>query len=705
MQLMCDAVSVLGSRHGLLIDPLRKSCGIIRYDAFTDLPEIRIRAGAVIDGKEYILPLAPDGEAFAFHDQRLTPCTLSVMGIHPQSALKLKLTLVTPFRPRDGEFSTTPVLGLRIEASTLQGQFRWEARDIELPEVEIFLEVDGPALDVAGADPDSVDLRFAGKRFGPDYVPLSDAPQHDRLIVIAGARRGRRFTRTVHFDRPEAEPLDIMWCTWDSSGLVIKGESCPPVYTRRFSDLDAVADWARGQGPALFENAAKVDGIVARNNCGTAVNNLLAQTLHSWLINTWWVDRGDRDWFSVWEGSCYLHSTVDVEFTQSPFYLAVWPELLRIELETWPEYAKSGECTLGERGRGTLFLSHDMGQGSVADAQAYSHEMEVEENCNYILMAYAYWKRTGDETVIHTLADRIEKYLGFIAACDTTGNGVPDRGVSNTIDDASPAIQYGREQIYLAVKAMASFETGGDMMQLTGQDAAAERCRAFAAKIRGVIEEKGWAGDHFVTLLDKRAEGVVDPWTGELLDTDEVPGWDAAHIYAANGLAPLDMIGRDVGLDAEKLKHDLVTATERCLKEYGCVHTDFFNTVLRDSEAMAGLAGASRNPGWVSMNMLRDIAAFYRGIDLRRLAQRYWAWQVTANTQEPKVFFETFNGNNLCFYPRGVAVWGFFDALAGLVINSADGIDRANPPFPQVTVPRLLDADWKSGTCRVISSG
>ena len=119
---------------------------------------------------------------------------------------------------------------------------------------------------------------------------------------------------------------------------------------------------------------------------------------------------------------------------------------------------------------------------------------------------------------------------------------------------------------------------------------------------------------------------------------------------------------------------------------------------------MRGLAGTARNPGWISMNMLRDIAAFYRGVDLRALADRYWAWQTTTNAQEPKIFFETFNGNNLCFYPRGVACWGTFDALAGLVIDRALGCDEAVPAFPQIRVPRLFDADWAAGTCTMVES-
>ena len=105
-----------------------------------------------------------------------------------------------------------------------------------------------------------------------------------------------------------------------------------------------MAAWARAHAEEEFSYGRWFDTAVADNSLGSTVVHLLSQTLHSWLVNTWWADVPDtpNGWFSVWEGSCYFHSTVDVEFTQAPFYLALWPELLKLELEQWPAYAKSG---------------------------------------------------------------------------------------------------------------------------------------------------------------------------------------------------------------------------------------------------------------------------------------------------------------------------------------------------------------------------
>jgi hypothetical protein len=492
--------------------------------------------------------------------------------------------------------------------------------------------------------------------------------------------------------------------------IEVRGESYAFKYAEQFAGLDAVADWARANPTALCDNTARVDGIVSRNNASAATNSLLAQTLHTWLCCTWYGTRGDglagsrrsdRDWYGVWEGSCYLMSTVDVEYTQAPFYLAVWPELLRLQLDHWPHYARDGRVTLGERGAGTAFLCHDSGGHATANGNVYSHDMEVEENANYIILAYAYWRRTGDDGPLQRHGEAIGQYLEFLARCDTTGNGVPDRGVANTIDDASPAVQFGREQMYLGAKTLAAFVAGSVILRHLGREPEAQRFDVQAGVLRGTLETAGWLGDHFATLLEKR--GVLkNPWSGEEIPCEEIPGWDAAHIYTVNGLALLDMVGLDTGLDRDKLTTDLHTATARCLREYGCVHSDFANTEMAQLESMLGLVGVARAPGWIAMNLLRDIAAFYRGVDLRGLAERYWNWQTTTNTQEPKLFFETFAGNNLCFYPRGIAAWGYFDALGGVVIDRVASVDARGPAFSQTRVPVLLTADWANGTSEVV---
>jgi hypothetical protein len=44
MQLMCDALAVLGSRHGLVINPIDRQCEIVRFDRWDALSAFWISA-------------------------------------------------------------------------------------------------------------------------------------------------------------------------------------------------------------------------------------------------------------------------------------------------------------------------------------------------------------------------------------------------------------------------------------------------------------------------------------------------------------------------------------------------------------------------------------------------------------------------------------------------------------------------------------
>lgn len=692
MQLMCDAVAVLGSRHGLIFNPIGGCANIVRFDAFADAVEIEIAAGLVVNGERFVFPLCKDGRRFAFCDQRLEPNVCRWIGIEPATGLKVTLEFATPFRPRDTAFSVTPVLGIRLQAERISGNFRWTPVTSPIGSAELFFEIEGKSIEIV-AGGESLDLHFVSgtaRRKDWDRHPSArEVPQTDRLIVRSGERSGPGFRQPLDAGEPASRRLEIAWCTFSEAILEVRGQRCPFKYREQFSSLEEVCRWADRHGGEIFANAARVTAAITDNNLSASINHLLAQTLHSWLVNTWWVVRGDGDWFSVWEGNCHFHSTIDVEFTQAPFYLVVWPELLGLQLDMWPEFAQDGSGTLGERGAGTLFMAHDCGEMCTAEGQAYHHDMEVEETTNYLILAFVYWRRTADASILRKHESTLRRFLAFLRACDTKGRGLPDVGVANTIDDGSPAIQFGREQVYLAVKTMVAFQCGAAILEALGDPAGACVHADAAAFIRSRIEAEGWNGEHFVTLLCRSADGLKDPWTGHPMEGEEVPGWDSCHIYTANALAVLDMVGFDSGLNREYIVRDLEACASRCLREYGCTHTDYAPAANNPGHIQDGMVGASGSPGWISMNMLRDMAAFYRGVDLRHLADRYWEWQVTTNTQEPCLFFETFGGNNLRFYPRGVAVWGFLDALAGRVIDRVAGIESCQTPFPGVRLPCL----------------
>jgi hypothetical protein len=709
---MGDAVTVLGSRLGIGWDPKIRQAYLIRHGLLPGIP-FEIRAGVEVDGRQVVLPLIHEGETFEFMDQGMTPTSMSLGGIDPETGIHVKLNVRIPFRPRDDRFSTTPAVFLELTVERLSANYRWTGQQTEAVKGKLFLEFSGDTF-ATSADSRGVHVAYQSNAFHPGQVDPEQWSNdllineesiscRDRWVSLAGAVVEDHFEEEFLLERGyKGSRIAVAWCAFDQPVLHVMGEDSPFKYTQWFKNLQEVVDWAVSHESEVIDNSSKVDGLLQKHSLGTSVSHLMAQTLHAWLMDTWWAIRPDgRDWFSVWEGTCYFHSTVDVEYTQGPFYLSVWPELLEIELHEWPDYGKDGSQSLGEKGKGTLFLSHDMGQHADCNGQCYPHDMEVEENANYLLLAFTHWRRTGKDDVLLQHADFMRKLMDFILTSDSTGNGIPDKGCANTIDDASPAIQFGSEQVYLAVKALAACEVGRLMLNHVGA-ADLEKYRQFVEKGKATVEELGWKDDHYVVTLSRTLDGIVNPWSGQVMH-GELEGWDAFHIYTPNGLALLDMVGFESLLDSDRLRQDIRHATPRTLGKYGCRHTSYVNKKPADL-LVPGLAGSAPQVGWISMNMLRDIAAAYRGIDLFQLADCYWDWQCTTNTQKFASFFETFYGNNLHFYPRGIAIFGYFDAAAGFVYDAYQNHQAIKPVKTDLEVPLLYFADWRKGTAPMVRS-
>ncbi|MCS6970632.1 MAG: DUF4965 domain-containing protein [Planctomycetota bacterium] len=703
---IADAVAALGARHGLLLEPGLGRVRVLRFDRFEQMPVAHLRVGLRLWGRTVELPLAPltpGRERFAFVDQRLGVATSTLIGIDPESGLRLRLTLASPFLPRDREASTFPGIALEAQVDRLPGAFRWQRPTQAVEEVELFVAVEGLA---AHAEDGVVYLSFESiRRHGHWTVPERPErlPQTDALVAEGAELVGTAFVRRLRPAVGQRQGFVVHWLTWSPPVLEVEGERWPFAYAERYPDLAAVIAAVRADPSGLLARARRVDAVLAGWQIDQPIRDLLCYTLHSWLICTWWARRAGRDWFSVWEGNCFFHSTVDVEFTQAPFYLALWPELLALQLEQWTQFTKPTSAVTGRAADPGRFFQHDIGSMAAITGGVYPHDMPVEETANWLVLMHAYHRRSGDDRLLRRHRALIHETLAFLAAV-SDGEGVPVQGVSNTVDDGSPAIQYGEAQVYLAVKTLGALVAAAAMLEHLG-DPEAAACRQRAERLRAAIERDGWAGDHYRVLL-RRSGTLRDPWTGRTTQCADIPGWDRCHIYTANVLPPLDQVGTDIGLDSERLRTDLRTATRACLREYGCLHTDYDavpDAQAQDAElARLGLAGSSGSSGWIAMNLARDLAAARRGLDLRHLAARYWAWQVLTNAGEGRLFFETFGGNNLSWYPRGVVVWGYAEALADVVIDRVAGVRRWRASLSGAPVPLFCEADWRAGTVPLI---
>ena len=673
---------------------------------------------------------------FATVNQTETLTSLSYDCSSPGLPVDARFTWSAPFYPRDIELSTAPYLTLQVDVTgnshEAQSGRVLIARSLPVGEPMVAFSEDGltglrrrhEVFEVETEERWVVD-DHTGFRFHTSGLQIGD---EDESAPAA--------TRT---DPDGRQILPLVWeqpyggLTWDFTVAPGETKSCRIVYVgwvdeavqdvagtpQRFKYHDYF-DSAHDVSRYAFRNWQQVQArcemlerIVDEATLPPALKQLLAFTTHSYLVNTWWTTSPQgRDWFTVWEGCCQLQSTVDVEYNIAPFYFYLWPDLLRMQLDQWVTHIEDG------------VLSHDMGVGLEVNGMAYWHPMEIEENTNFILLLHRYWRHTGDAQVVRRHYGSVRELLEWVTRADTDGDGFPEEGLYNTIDQGSPAIQYAPDQGYLGVRQSAAYQAGAEMARLAAQPDDAQRWVARSELTSQTLAARGWLDDRYVVALEQVGQAFqpvngeafqpvnegafgpadgddFDPGGGQMFQDDylgdgndahyqgssaatTMRGWDSYSIYTTTGLVYPMRSGKLLeGLDLPRLREDLRNATAATLQEYGSPHTSHENNM------------------WVSQNIWRDIAAAYLGIDWIDNATRYWDLQRYINTTKYGAFTDVYvygsDGTSLDYYPRGVAAYGLIDALAGVQFDRVRGIVSLAPLRTPLRLPLTMFADWQSG--------
>ncbi len=688
MHVMSDCAATLGSRFNLIFDPAGKAVYHNAFGKFREQPldlAVGVRAQ---NGEMFCLPFTDQGEVFPYLEQFTSLTSLCYRGIHPDWRIEFEMSLRTPFYPRNARLSTAPVYYVDLTVRWLD-EWRWSEVDSPLENGEIVFRLNGQDVQFE-EDPDHFRYSFIstsvveeGDPANPDITDRGSFPVDATLWCEEGTVNNAG-AMSVPFDLSDGESASssMMWTSWtEESVLKVGGEPGPFKYHEFFASEDKLASWAQNNRESVGERCDFLDDLFRDWSLGRTTSNFTALSLHSFLANTWWTTRKGDDWFSVWEGSCYYHSTVDVEYNNAMVYLALWPELLDMLINEWADFEVDAQERFGKQWKGTSYICHDMGANHMVGRQAYPHDMAVEESANYLLMLAARTFFTGDEALAKKHLPLCRRLAEFIVTCDTTGTGFPDRGTANTIDDASPALQYGREQTYLGVKSQAALWALGEMEDLVGgkEESNAERWKAFASKSIKSLNEKAWIKDHFAVTLTRTTEGLVDPWTGEALPEGELEGWDDCSIYTPNGMLYLFLANIKMPRWKQaRFARDIETAERRCRGPYGSRHT-----------------GQSDDTVWFSQNMWRDYVAAYLGIDMLNNVEKYWEYQaLTGDNLDASLYYDTTPDNNLNFYPRGATVFGAPMAVAGMQLNRAEGELQLSPVRGTLRVPLLPLVDW-----------
>lgn len=690
MQQMATVVGRLGSRFSLVFDPDAKQVLHSALGRWLDFPTDLAIGVAAESGLAFSLPFTQRFPPFEVIEQQLHMCGVGFVARSWELGVGLKVEFIAPFYPRDEWTSLAPLFLVRIEVFPQERIF-WRSSERQIRQGQVFLKLHRDELHLTQAH-DRLKINYSvpkvlwkGERVRPKDLGQEEELWwcDERIVPISPNAELLDDGIAFNFDLDDLNKcrFDLVWCAFvDEPVLTVFGQPASFKYRWLFTDVDAVADFACRHFNELWRKAKQMDELIANSGLTKSQLDLIRFSFQNFLINSWWVVRDDgAEWFGVWEGSCHFHSTVDVEYNDALLYLAFWPELLELLLDEWAMFEMQDEVG--------SYLAHDMGGELEVGQQAYHHPMPVEENANFLLMLHCLWRWTGKREIIERHSGLAKRLTAYFERSDTTGNGFPNLGTANTIDDASPAVQYSREQTYLAVKTLCACHAAAQIARELGESDWESQCEKLTERIRKTLDEKAWLSDHYAVCLERTAEGLVDAWTGQPL-TGELKGWDAYSIYTANGLLYLLLSANEPELNYERIRMDIVNAYWQALTEYGCTHTS-----------------ADRSNVWVSQNIWRDIIASYLNVSPPDNSPRYWALQTFMNTSGlTKGFIDTYLTNNLCFYPRGVVSIGYLFALCGLQIDKVRKIVklRKAAPYP-CRVPLLPLADWEQGNVPTVN--
>jgi len=657
-------VSNLGSRFFLNFKPRERQVALspLGFETSKGTPlTFAVRVGE--DSRA--LPFTDEETVFETVEQRITPTSVTYLARDQKLGVRAEFRFTAPFYPGDERLSTAPVVYLDVTIEPLLGNGAKPLR----PDAEGTIVVRLPGSKSSGG---KLLLNRAYENPAPWFQDDPEVFTPDLTGTVALAAIGEGMVT----DGEIAAAFSLKGRKSASASFVFAGFAGQHVlrvmntdyrflYTKFWKDIDALVESAKSEREEWLSKAAFFDSLFAESSLSMCQQNLISFALQSFLANTWWAvsDEG-KEWYSVWEGNCQFHSTVDVEYNLAWFYILLWPELLGKELDEWAMFVNDG------------IMAHDFGSTFHVWKQIYGHPMPIEENGNYLLLSHLYWRWTGDRSRLDRNYGKMLELAEYILDSDTTGNGFPNVGTANTIDDASAAVQYSKEQIYLGVKALSALTAMAAMSLAMGEEKMAERCKRRVELIRNTLESEAWLGDHYAVCLDKTAEGIED--LPDQTPSGELPGWDAYSLYTSNGLLYLLATNTPVDVDLERIKADLVNAARESMTEYGCTHSSADHSNL-----------------WVSQNLHRDYVGAYLGVDLMGMADRYWAFEVYENAQGRGGWFvDTWGANHLRFYPRGITSLGILCAYGGVRQDRVEGKFVVNPVHVPCKLPLLSQADW-----------
>jgi hypothetical protein len=721
--------SKLGARFYINPQPQKLSWKQSPLGTFMDSEE-SFFAGVVVDGRAAALPFQKEMPQLDRAETAVTMTSGRYRGVHPAGvAVEMKIT--APFYPRDVKLCDAPYFYIDLtvkntsdarKAGTL---FLGETftRDMKIKAGVIG---DSPALRADGGYGvvilDEMDRLASHGRENKiqtstalvvDGAPEGLQPFTDKFIMsVAAGAKEKLARRSVGFTAPfdlapgAAKTVRFILAAYTKENLLTRNDGAKYAfkYSTLFPDIESVVKYAEESRDRIIKKSGEFDALIEGMSLSDNYKIFLSVAFQSWMLNTWWMmSPKGGEWFSEMEGDCKFHSTIDVSYNTALIYYELWPELLNWQFDEWEFFAQDKKL-----------IMHDLGTLQVLNGTKYS--MPVEENANYLLMLQHYLAVTGDKQSFTKRIQLVRNMANFIADADTNGDGFPEEGNYNTYERKVPNPLGAEGVVYVAVKAYAAMKAVEELALEAGDQDLVKLCRAYNEKFKKTFDSRAWRGDHYSVCLQEtikpgqadldrtlprasypggtatygdtlaRVKGKDDWATNR--DAAPLKYFDAYTILTSNGLLYLMRADTPYGLDAGRIKDDLVNASKMTWREVGNPHIGD-----PDDRGM-----------WLSANIWRDMTASYLGLDW---SSNFDAYRRAVNMKKKHnegVFADSYFYDtkpqwewDLTYYPRGITAIGVPSALAGMRIDAPNKTLHFKPVRGDLKFPLFMFADWEKG--------
>ena len=251
-------------------------------------------------------------------------------------------------------------------------------------------------------------------------------------------------------------------------------------YTKFWKNIDEVKKYARENILKNKQASASFENLLINSKLTPQEKWMMAITFHADLANSFLLlDEEKTPCFYLLEGRFKHQSTIDVAH-ETELAAIFNPWRLQLQLQQWSTYLATERYHIDpSRGRKEFFqgysaaeygayLQHDVGSFPYINKTSeydFGPYMAAEENTNYILLLYWYWKISGDEAFVRQKTGLIELLLHSLVNRDIDGNGIVDHAMGWTSFDSSKSLRIYTENTYIAMKQLVAYEFAAEMFQ------------------------------------------------------------------------------------------------------------------------------------------------------------------------------------------------------------------------------------------------